>query len=317
VAAAQPQFDAVLMDIQMPVMDGYAATDAIRKQLGLTDLPIIAMTANAMSSDRDACLNAGMNEHIGKPFDLAHLVSVLIRLTGYVAPEPGPSTAAVVERLHATAPPALPAAPVPDVAAEPYGIDVATALDRMSGLQSLYLRAAHEFDLQLRSVVEDFRTALAASKLNEATTIMHTLKGTAGTLGATALSAHAARIEKLCKEGASPQMALKQVDALETAVQATRHTLARVVAEMNPQAQHDSGATTTNVQNGPGGDFRPALRALMPLLTAFDLSVLEKFNELRPTLESVPPDQFRRLEEAMQSLDLPRALELCSELTSA
>jgi len=74
-------FDAVLMDIQMPVMDGFAATRAIRAELGLDKLPVIAMTANAMASDRDDCLAAGMNDHVGKPFDLNHLVEVLLRLT--------------------------------------------------------------------------------------------------------------------------------------------------------------------------------------------------------------------------------------------
>ncbi len=82
VATAQPGFDAVLMDLQMPVMDGYTATRAIRTELGQTDLPIIAMTANAMASDRAACLEAGMNEHIGKPFDLDHLVALLLQYTG-------------------------------------------------------------------------------------------------------------------------------------------------------------------------------------------------------------------------------------------
>ena len=79
VAGANPPFQAVLMDLQMPVMDGYAATQAIRADLGLTDLPIIAMTANAMASDREACLQAGMDDHVGKPFNLAHLVGVLLR----------------------------------------------------------------------------------------------------------------------------------------------------------------------------------------------------------------------------------------------
>jgi len=89
VLAAQPQFDAVLMDIQMPVMDGYTATAAIRKTAGLQDLPIIGLTANAMASDRAACLQAGMNEHVGKPFSLPQLVSLLLRLTGRpAAPDP-------------------------------------------------------------------------------------------------------------------------------------------------------------------------------------------------------------------------------------
>jgi two-component system, sensor histidine kinase and response regulator len=79
---AQPPFDAVLMDIQMPVMDGYTATQTLRAQPGFEALPIIAMTANAMASDRAACLAAGMNDHVGKPFELDHLVATLLRLAG-------------------------------------------------------------------------------------------------------------------------------------------------------------------------------------------------------------------------------------------
>ncbi len=82
VAAAQPPFDVVLMDVQMPVMDGYAATRFIRQEMGLTTLPIIAMTANAMASDRMSCLEAGMDEHVGKPFELNHLVATMLRLCG-------------------------------------------------------------------------------------------------------------------------------------------------------------------------------------------------------------------------------------------
>ena len=70
----------VLMDVQMPVMDGYAASRSIRQDLGMATLPIIAMTANAMAADRTACLEAGMDEHIGKPFELDHLVATLLRL---------------------------------------------------------------------------------------------------------------------------------------------------------------------------------------------------------------------------------------------
>ena len=74
-------FDAVLMDIQMPVMDGFSATRAIRQDLGLSQLPVIAMTANAMASDRASCLAAGMTEHVGKPFDTRELLARLRALT--------------------------------------------------------------------------------------------------------------------------------------------------------------------------------------------------------------------------------------------
>jgi two-component system, sensor histidine kinase and response regulator len=85
VAAADPQFDVVLMDIQMPELDGYGATKAIREEIGLQQLPIVAMTANAMASDRIACLEAGMTEHVGKPFDIGQLASLLLKLTGFQA----------------------------------------------------------------------------------------------------------------------------------------------------------------------------------------------------------------------------------------
>jgi PAS domain S-box-containing protein len=85
IAAATEPFDVVLMDMQMPVMDGLSATRAIRQTRDADTLPIVAMTANAMDVDRAACLEAGMNDHVGKPFNLAHLVQVLRRVTGRTA----------------------------------------------------------------------------------------------------------------------------------------------------------------------------------------------------------------------------------------
>ena len=82
IAAVPEPFDLVLMDMQMPVMDGLTATVQIRKTQDATALPIVAMTANAMDTDREACLQAGMNDHVGKPFNMAHLVKVIQQVTG-------------------------------------------------------------------------------------------------------------------------------------------------------------------------------------------------------------------------------------------
>jgi CheY-like chemotaxis protein len=80
VAAAATGFDVVLMDVQMPVMDGYTASRYIRDELGLLELPIVAMTANTMAHDLEACRLAGMNNHVGKPFDMNQLVKLLTQL---------------------------------------------------------------------------------------------------------------------------------------------------------------------------------------------------------------------------------------------
>ncbi len=83
VKLATVPYHVVLMDIQMPVLDGYAATRAIRTELNMPHLPIVAMTANAMAVDREACLAAGMSEHVSKPFDIHALVRLLNRVTGF------------------------------------------------------------------------------------------------------------------------------------------------------------------------------------------------------------------------------------------
>jgi signal transduction histidine kinase/CheY-like chemotaxis protein len=147
VRAAAPQFDVVLMDIQMPVLDGYGATQGIRDDLGLKDLPIVAMTANAMASDREACLASGMNAHVGKPFDMAQLVSLLIRTTGFAASGD--------DDTHGSDADKTPAALV-----EIAGMDVALAIARMSGLKSLYVRTARVFSKTLPSLVVDLQSLI-------------------------------------------------------------------------------------------------------------------------------------------------------------
>ena len=236
VAAAAPQFDAVLMDLQMPVLDGYGATRLIREQLGLTHLPIVAMTANAMASDRDACLAAGMTEHVGKPFDLAHLVSLLIRITG-VQPVPGPELA--TGALHAQALPAnglAPEAAWPEVP----GLDLATALARMSGMTPLYARTARAFCQILGTVIVDIDQLLADGATDKVTMLLHTLKGNAGTLGAAALALEAGRLEQVSKAPGGLADAQAQLGTLAALCDSTRTALLQAAASM--EAAHTAPA---------------------------------------------------------------------------
>ena len=219
VAAASPQFHVVLMDIQMPVLDGYSATRFIREQMHLMALPIIAMTANAMTSDRDACIAAGMSDHVGKPFDIAELVSLLIRTTGFKTPEP-----ALVnpEKLSS----------VPISASEVAELDTAAAIARLAGKKSLYIAATQEFSRSLGTVIADLQPLLRDASQANAMMLLHTLKGNAGTLGAQALYREAARLEALCKAPQGMTQCAASMNELSILIQSTRIALDEAILKL-------------------------------------------------------------------------------------
>jgi two-component system, sensor histidine kinase and response regulator len=303
VAAAAPQFHAVLMDLQMPVLDGYGATRAIRQQLGLTQLPIIAMTANAMASDRDACLAAGMNEHIGKPFDMAQLVSLLIRITGFAPPEMQ-AVRAVQEPNPTQAQSAAQAQP--GVA----GLDLAAALNRMAGKQALYTKAARIFSKSLATLVPALRAQLLGADSAAATMLLHTIKGNAGTLGATALASKAGALEALCHTPQGLQQCVQELDALADEVHSTQEKLGQALAQLEPalvpQPATPSAANKVAVLAG--------LRAVAELLAASDMAALQSFTQLREPLVQQFGSDCEPLDDALQNLDFETAHRLCMQL---
>jgi CheY-like chemotaxis protein len=307
VAAADPQFDAVLMDLQMPVLDGFAATNVIRQTLGLTRLPIIAMTANAMDSDRDECLQADMNEHVGKPFDLNHLVHTLLRLTGTAAPAlPSQS-------------PLLQGEAIPQTERQAHDLDVQGALSRMSGMTALYLRSARDFVDALASVDAEFRSCIPAD-LGKASIQMHTLKGTAAILGATALSQEASQLEKLCKSAADVAAIEQGAARLEALVQSTASALHTAIAELEagpaPGAAGSAFAVRVGAPQAPMSATQrlslcESLQSLQCLLAQEDLMAVEKFAEIRAQLTVLPEAQLGALEQALGDLELEQAHTLC------
>jgi CheY-like chemotaxis protein len=296
-ASAGKQFDAVLMDMQMPVLDGFGATRVIRKQLQLRTLTIIAMTASAMASDRAECLAAGMNEHVGKPFDLDHLVHTLLRVTGFKVPQL--LSVAVPEPALAEAAASAPL----DVS----GLDVVGALARMDGLTALYLRLARQFLDTLEDQLAQLHVSLAGERV-QATLLAHTLKGTASVLGATQLSQVAADLEKLCKADANDtelQSAWLRVESVAKADAASLQA-ALVALESDQESRRHISPSPA-----PGKELTRLMAELMPLLETEDYSVLEKFSEMRPMLAGLPDALLSTLEEALQDLDMEGALRAC------
>jgi PAS domain S-box-containing protein len=178
---ARQRFDGVLMDCQMPVMDGYAATRALRQRPELKDLPVIAMTANTMVGDREKVLAAGMNDHIAKPIKLEEMFATLAR---WVAP-------------------AAQAAPqAADTAAWPLtdlpGVDAQAGLAGLKGDEALYRRLLRMFRDQQGEFASHFRQTRAKGDAAAATRLAHDLKGLAGTLALQGVAQAAAALEQAC-----------------------------------------------------------------------------------------------------------------------
>ena len=181
------EFDGVLMDMQMPVMDGVTATRVIRKNPRFSKLPIIALTANVMVSEQNEFVGAGITDYIGKPIDPDRLVTTLAK---WVRPARTTANAAgsapVVQEVQKSESETLPNLP---------GVNVAETVRRMGGSVALYCTLLDKFRVKERNIVTTIRETLAAGDRSTAERLAHTLRGTAGTLGAKTLQELAASLE--------------------------------------------------------------------------------------------------------------------------
>lgn len=286
------RFDAVLMDIQMPDLDGYEATRRIRNELGLSELPIIAMTANTMQTDREAAMAAGMNEHIGKPFELEQVVVALLEQCGR---QP---VAADIEPVVLS-----------DVPADPEGFAIAPALERLSGNRKLYARQAREFATRYGGEQADIRELLNDKSLAAAANRLHTLRGVAAALGAEALAKHAGQLEQAIKSQAPACDLDSGVDDLGHLLQAAGRSLQQLADEL---------AKDDPVAGEPVADDAE----LASLLTAFEehlaeqnMRALDVFDALRPNLGGWPRQSVEALDAAVQELDFVTALHVLRHAT--
>jgi CheY-like chemotaxis protein len=300
IAAAAPQFDVVLMDIQMPVLDGYCATRAIREDLGLTQLPIIAMTANAMASDRVACLAAGMNEHVGKPFDMGTLVSLLIRTTGF-QPLVGQLDGIHAARHSGSALPVV------------SGLDLQTAIGRMSGMVTLYVRTARDFLKIMDTIVAELQEHLTSGDEKKAMTLLHTLKGNAGTLGANDLASMAKKFEALCKTETGMNECAHCLNDFDDLVRSTQGSLKEAIERLGSPTYIPK--LSTSALSDATAAIEP-LKRIIALAAESDLESLECFAAAREVLSAIPGDFVDRLDEAFQNLDLESAHLICEDMLS-
>nr|MDP2191117.1 CHASE domain-containing protein [Rhodoferax sp.] len=309
VAAARPPFDAVLMDIQMPVMDGYTATRLIRHELGLTDLPVIAMTANAMASDREACLAAGMNDHVGKPFDLSHLIKVLqshIRRSTDAASAPAADPSAAATPASAAA--HGPAQTLPPVDT----VDVEGALKRLGDNTALYARILQSYLDQIASLPDQLDGLLQRGELAGAAGLLHTLKGLSATVGASYLAAVARQTESIVKSAdASLRHDVLRAD-FRAAVASTGRIMGQIAERFTPPAAQGPAAATNLALDTPR--MLADIRELHDLLNNSDMRAVDVYAQLRHTLAHSAPDELKGLDAALATFDFAQGMIQCKAL---
>ncbi|WP_137895573.1 response regulator [Ramlibacter sp. 2FC] len=290
-ASANGFYAAVLMDMQMPVMDGLAATRALRRNPRFAKLPVIAMTANAMQHDRDACLAAGMNDHVAKPIEEAVLWATLGRHVGAPAPRPSP----LADKG---------AADDADVLPELGGVDMAAGLRRCLGNRQRYRLLLQQFAQTQRGVPDAVVAALGQGDAAGAERAAHTLRGLAATIGAPQLEQHAQAVETLIRQGQSQAV-------LQLPLAALRVTLGELVAQIDAAMAPSAAAP---LDPSRVASLQAACRRLMALLRAGDTDAVLAFERFAALAGPAAPRRMQALAAAVQAPDHATAVRLLGEL---
>lgn len=290
------EFDLVLMDIQMPVMDGYQASKKIRES-GKDQLPIIAMTANAMSGDRERCLNAGMNDHLPKPINPNQVFQTLVNWI-----EPTGHSLEVITRSEV------------QESFEIEDFDTTSALARMAGSVKAYKKTLANVVQSEADVVERVSDAMASQKIESAVIAVHSLKGIAGNIGANYLIAPAEKLEHMLAE----QQLHQRCDLGE----AEQHMLNEVGQLVNKMimaigiALERSSDIPQVTQAFDRKKCQQLTRQIYQQLDDFDSAAVDTFDELLANAGSILDQSLvKQVSSAMENYDFEAALPLMDKIT--
>ncbi|MBF0317552.1 MAG: response regulator, partial [Nitrospirae bacterium] len=293
------EYDIVFMDVQMPVMGGYEATALIREDERFKDLPIVAMTAHAVSGTREACIAAGMNDYVGKPIEPEHVHKALLRWLK-------PSTRELI--LEKRGKPQQVEAQEVDVEFPEtlVGIDIESALRRLNGDKRFFKELLIDFSKDYAAVTEEMQAEIQKGDLNVAQRMAHTIKGTAGNLSATDVYAAAGELERAIKEKKDDRyvMLLSNLD------KALKQVLESLKVLKRPNIAAPPGNTSNDLDK-----IEPILKELYSFTKNDSPNALASLIRFKEAVDvSVIPEEISRLEEQINDFDFPNALNTLKEI---
>jgi two-component system sensor histidine kinase/response regulator len=295
-------YDAVLMDMQMPVMDGITATIELRKQPKFATLPIIAMTANAMDQDRKRCYDAGMNDFIAKPIDPDVLFKVLMRWI-----QPKQSVSATVKRKPK---PQATVSKLPMIE----GLNTTLGLRRVLGKQALYLELINKYATNQLETSKVIHEALMAEDFELAERTVHSAKSVSGNIGAEDLQNMAQELETLIREKAAMSVIQPKLYAFSAAQQTLIHAIRLAL----PLAHTSLKQTNKKKESFDDMVFKDVLKKLAALLADDDSEANEVLEMHYDLLRSATDqDQFAALEGAIVRFDYEAGLTQLKQLAES
>ncbi|MBQ4890396.1 response regulator [Shewanella sp. MMG014] len=298
--ALEHEYAAILMDIQMPVMDGYEATRTIRQHAHMQSIPIIAMTANAMSGDREKCEAAGMNDHIPKPINPQQVYQTLAKWI-----EPTGLTLDESSQEEPQAQSKVPALILPD-------FDVETALGRMSGNVKAYRKMLAKVAASESDAIERVKQAIAAKDITTAIIAIHTVKGVAGNVGANFVVPLAAKLEaalneqKQAGECVESEVIIQLFNECSTQIDKMVTQIEHDMAHANQQDAEQASPLLGD--NWPSqAVFLTQVEALSEQIDMMDSTAVDSIEEVLNGLKGMKQDLGQALYEALSEYDFDAA----------